>query len=363
MNTLSSFYEGKRVLLTGHTGFKGSWMSLMLNELGAKVIGYSLDPKSDEDLFVQAEVSKFITDVRGNVLDSKELLKTVTSHQPEIVFHFAAQPLVIESYINPLDTWKVNLIGTLNLLEAINSTPSIKSIVIITTDKVYKNNEKKEGYFENDPLGGQDPYSASKAAVELAVSSWRDSYFYNFGIGIATARAGNVIGGGDWSDNRLIPDFFRAYYYKKPFVLRNPNSIRPWQHVLDVLNGYLILGRLLYLSPNEYSTAFNFGPKINNNISSEKLISILSKYCPTVKIQCESYKNKSYIETNKLFLNSNKSVKELHWTNKYNVEEALYLTNLFYTTYKEIGSLKLMLKQIRDYYAEFDLKSEILRDS
>lgn len=349
MNLLKEFYFGKKVLLTGHTGFKGSWMTLFLIELGAEVIGYALDPKTNDDLFVQAEISGSIIDIRGDVQDKINLERVIKEYKPEIILHFAAQPLVIDSYNDPYYTWNVNLMGTLNLLESVRTSSAVKSVVIITTDKVYENQEKLSGYIENDPLGGHDPYSSSKAAVEIAVSSWRDSFLLNNNIGIATARAGNVIGGGDWSENRLVPDFYRAYYSNKSFLLRNPQSIRPWQHVLDVLYGYLLLARKLYISPLNHSTAYNFGPEQKNSITTEQVINRLSVYCPDVVVTYSKSIETNHTETSRLLLDSSKSLKLLQWENLYSADKSLELTNDYYINNKDKSPRQVIIKQINDF--------------
>lgn len=357
MRHFSGFYNDKRVFLTGHTGFKGAWMCLMLSELGAIVKGYSLNPKTDNDLFIQAKISELVIDVRGDVLDKEFLEKHLTEFQPEIVFHFAAQPLVLESYKNPYYTWNVNLNGTINLLEAIRRTPSIKSVVIITTDKVYMNQEKNTGYVESDPLGGHDPYSASKAAIELAVSSWRDSFFQDMNIGIATARAGNVIGGGDWSENRLIPDFFRAYNSGKSLILRNPDSIRPWQHVLDVLSGYLNLAHKLYDDSNSFSGAWNFGPS-ENNYSTLELINEFNKKTK-IDIICKKNLN-LFIETKILCLDSSKSQRMLSWKNYLNFNKMIELTLQIYLNIFNDNLTSIISNQINDFLKIIELSESNL---
>jgi CDP-glucose 4,6-dehydratase len=242
MTRINDFYKSKKILITGHTGFKGSWMSAFLHQIGSEVQGYSLDPRDVNELFCKASISKLVNDKRGDILEIGKLKETIDDFRPEIVFHFAAQPLVIESYNIPKYTWEVNVMGTLNLLNCLRDSDSVKAIVVITTDKVYKNLEKDDGYTEEDRLGGFDPYSSSKVAVEILVESMYNSFFNSKNIGVATARSGNVIGGGDWAENRLIPDYYRALHNKTSFELRNPSAVRPWQHVLDVLYGYSILG-------------------------------------------------------------------------------------------------------------------------
>jgi CDP-glucose 4,6-dehydratase len=347
VNELRSFYKGKRVFITGHTGFKGAWLSLFLIELGAEVIGYSLDPKTDKDLFVEARIDELITDIRGDIRNKDYLESKLIEHQPEIVFHLAAQPLVIESYTNPYETWEINVMGTINLLEALKKLNSVKVVVVVTTDKVYKNTENELGYSEDDPLGGHDPYSSSKAAVEVAVESWRNSFFANneIPVGIATARAGNVIGGGDWAENRLIPDYFRAYFANRVFELRNPHSIRPWQHVLDVLHGYLILGMRLSQEPSDFSGAWNFGPSLEYRTTRE-VINLIDK---NVGIKVTEINKSLFNETKLLFLKSEKSIKSLGWENRITLNMACDLTSIYYKNYTIGNSRKIVINQINKF--------------
>jgi CDP-glucose 4,6-dehydratase len=349
VNDLRSFYKGKKVFITGHTGFKGAWLSLFLIELGAEVIGYSLDPKTEKDLFVEARIDELITDIRGDIRNKEYLESKLIEHQPEIVFHLAAQPLVIESYINPFETWEINVMGTINLLEALKKLGTVKSVVVVTTDKVYKNTENNEGYSEDDPLGGHDPYSSSKAAVELAVESWRNSFFANneIPVGIATARAGNVIGGGDWAENRLIPDFFKTLFANETFELRNPNSIRPWQHVIDVLHGYLILGMRLSYEPSQYSSAWNFGP---DNSNKYRTIDVIKQFDKSFS-QKAAYSNAglNYIETLSLNLVSSKSKKLLNWTNLISFNKMCDLTKDLYYKNKKENTRHLVEQQIEEF--------------
>ena len=354
MNDLRSFYKGKRVFITGHTGFKGAWLSMFLIELGAEVIGYSLDPKTEKDLFVEARIDELITDIRGDVRNKEYLESKLIEHQPEIVFHLAAQPLVIESYINPYETWDINVMGTINLLEALKKLGTVKSVVVITTDKVYKNTENELGYFEDDPLGGHDPYSSSKAAVELAVESWRNSFFVNneIPVGIATARAGNVIGGGDWAENRLIPDFFKARFANETFELRNPNSIRPWQHVLDVINGYAILAKKIYLEPRYFSLAYNFSSIDNIDSTTEFIVKYLSKKVSVIYHKSDSNCN-SYKETKTLKLNSERALNSLGWMTKLSIEQSLDFTLEYYIKSLNKSGREIVYAQINKFLKNF----------
>jgi CDP-glucose 4,6-dehydratase len=266
MSYESKIWAGKRVFLTGHTGFKGGWLALWLAYLGAEVRGYSLDPYTTPNLFDEAQIESKVEDIRGDIRDASRLENALTAFAPEVIFHLAAQPLVRLSYADPITTYETNVIGTARVLDAVRRTPSVRAVVSITTDKCYENNEWVWGYRETDPLGGYDPYSSSKACAEIVSAAYRQSYFptdriSEHRVAIATARAGNVIGGGDWSLNRLIPDLVRGLASGKPVAIRQPHSIRPWQHVLEPLQGYLALAaRMLTPEAARYSTAYNFGP-------------------------------------------------------------------------------------------------------
>ena len=259
------FWAGKRVLLTGHTGFKGSWLSLWLQSMDAKVIGYALSPPTNPSLFEVANVSQGMTSNIGDIRDLTYLQSIFAKYQPEIVIHMAAQPLVRYSYLEPVETYSTNVMGVVNLLEAVRNTKSVKAVVNVTTDKCYENREWAWGYRENEAMGGFDPYSSSKGCAELVTAAYRNSYFHpekyqTHGVAIATGRAGNVIGGGDWAEDRLIPDMVRAIVSGRPVSIRNPHSIRPWQHVLEPLSGYLLLAQKLYEEGPGFAEAWNFGP-------------------------------------------------------------------------------------------------------
>ena len=254
------FWKGKRVFLTGHTGFKGSWLSLWLCSLGAEVRGYALNPPTSPSLFNEAKIDTIIDSQIADIRDQDTLHESMTGFNPDILIHMAAQPLVRYSYDAPIETYEVNVIGTAKVLEVARSCPNLRAIVNITTDKCYENDGRAEGYKENDPMGGYDPYSSSKGCAELVASSYRRSFLQDQGIGIASVRAGNVIGGGDWADDRLIPDILRSFEKNKPVVIRNPKATRPWQHVLEPLSGYLILAQNLYKNQKKYAEGWNFGP-------------------------------------------------------------------------------------------------------
>ena len=259
------FWRGKRVFLTGHTGFKGSWLSLWLQNLGATLTGFALAPPTSPSLYEAAQVGKGMQSVNGDVRDLPALQKAMQQASPEIVIHMAAQSLVRESYAQPVDTYAVNVMGTVNLLESVRQTAGVKSVVNVTTDKCYENREWVWGYRENEAMGGYDPYSSSKGCAELVSAAYRSSFFNplayaQHGVALATARAGNVIGGGDWAKHRLIPDMLAAFELGRPAVIRNPDSIRPWQHVLEPLRGYLTLAEQLHINGPEFAEGWNFGP-------------------------------------------------------------------------------------------------------
>lgn len=264
--TDSAFWKGKKVFLTGHTGFKGSWLSIWLHQLGAAVTGYALDPPTDPSLFELAGVGELVDSVIADVRDLERLRSEMQKAQPEFVIHMAAQPLVRDSYRIPVETYAINVMGTVNLLEAVRSCPGVRAVVNVTTDKVYENREWVWGYRENEQLGGYDPYSNSKGCSELVTAAYRSSYFNpqqfdRHGVAVATARAGNVIGGGDWATDRLVPDIVRAMLAGEPVHIRNPHAIRPWQHVLEPLSGYLTLARVLFEEGCRSAEAWNFGPE------------------------------------------------------------------------------------------------------
>lgn len=268
-----NIYRGKKVLITGHTGFKGSWLAIWLKELGADVYGYALAPYSEMDNFVTCRLSDEIHHMEGDVRDGEKLKNYFHKIKPDFAFHLAAQPLVLLSYQDPIGTFETNLMGTVNFFEAVRATPSVKAAVNVTTDKCYDNKEWVWGYRENDPMGGKDPYSASKGCSELITGSYQESFFKKEGTcNIASARAGNVIGGGDWAADRIIPDYFRAVKADSKLEIRNPYATRPWQHVLEPLSGYLNLGAELFLKGKIFSGGWNFGPEDTSNYSVKELI-------------------------------------------------------------------------------------------
>jgi len=255
-----NFWQGKRVFLTGHTGFKGSWLALWLDSLGAIVKGYALNPPTSPSLFNEARVGLLVDSQIGDIRDQDTLYESMTTFNPDILIHMAAQPLVRYSYDAPIETYEVNVIGTAKVLEVARSCANLKAIVNVTTDKCYENNERSQGYKESDPMGGHDPYSSSKGCAELVASAYRRSFLQDLGVGLASVRAGNVIGGGDWAEDRLIPDILRSFEKNESVVIRSPKATRPWQHVLEPLSGYLILAEKLYENQGEYAEGWNFGP-------------------------------------------------------------------------------------------------------
>lgn len=280
----NNVYNGKTVLVTGHTGFKGSWLSIWLNMMGAKVVGYSLDPYSERGNFEACHLhDRLLADIRGDTRDYEKLNQTIKQYRPEIIFHLAAQALVRKAYAHPKETYETNLMGSLNIMEAVRENDCVKTVVMITSDKCYENVEQIWGYKETDRMGGYDPYSSSKGCTELMISSYRNSYFNpkdyaKHGKAVASVRAGNVIGGGDWSADRLIPDCIRFIEAGKDIEIRNPIATRPWEHVLEPLSGYLRVGEKLIEDPVKYATSFNFGPHISANKTVWEVVSRLVDY-------------------------------------------------------------------------------------
>ena len=346
------FWKDKKVLITGHTGFKGAWLSFLLYKIGADVSGISLEPKYKENLYDSLTLNNIVKSYIHDIRNIENLKSTINKIQPEIIFHLAAQPLVRESYTNPLLTFETNYIGSANLLEVARNLKSLKSIVMITTDKVYKNKETIIPYNENSELGGYDPYSASKASCELLVSSYRNSYFKDR-IGLATARAGNVIGGGDWSIDRILPDAIRSYHGKEKLKIRNPNSIRPWQHVLDSLCGYLYLANAIN-DDISLSGAYNFGPKIGDTKSVVELIQIVKKELGNFDFTEEKESSELH-ETNLLNLDNNKSQKNLGFVPKWNSNTAIMKSVRWYKNYyNSKNATELCANDIEDYFKDKD---------
>jgi len=343
---LQKTYSGKKVFLTGHTGFKGAWMLKTLSLLGADVKGYALEPITNDDLFCLIEGNLICNSIIGDLRDKNKLEKEIIDFEPDFIFHLAAQPLVRLSYEIPAETFEVNAIGTANVLDAVRILKNKCNVILITTDKVYQNKEWIYPYRETDRLGGYDPYSASKACAELLIDSYRNSFFnetkYNIHKkAIAVARAGNVIGGGDWSKDRLIPDIAKAFVNDQPVMIRNPASIRPWQHVLEPVFGYLLLGVNLENNPLKFNQAYNFGPHLSDALSVEEMIKLAIKSWGKGDYIVEKNDNQLH-EAGLLKLDINKAISQLKWEPKFNAEQAVKMTmdwyNVFFNNKSEIIS-------------------------
>ena len=351
LKELKKFWKNKKIFLTGHTGFKGSWFVIFLNLLGAKITGYSLSPPKKLNFFQLANLNKICEkSIIGDIRDYKKLKKSIINASPDIIVHMAAQPLVRDSYDFPKYTYEVNTLGTINILNIINEINTVKAALIITTDKVYTNSNKIFFFKESDSLGGSDPYSSSKSLAELSIYSYIKSFFKRKKIFVASARAGNVIGGGDFSKNRVIADYFRSLK-KKKIYLRQPNSIRPWQHVIDPLYGYLLLLKNLYQKKKYEEHSWNFGPKPSNNKTVREVVEQLNIYFNnSIKIFHSPRLVKNYHESKVLMLNSNKAKKNLKWFPKYNLNKSLKLVAEWYKVFYKKGDLLNMTQnQIIDY--------------
>ena len=312
-NVIRSAFQGKRVLVTGHTGFKGSWLSIWLHAMGAKVIGVALDPATDRDNFVLSGIGQKIeADIRADIRDRQKMLDIFRQYQPEVVFHLAAQPLVRLSYDIPVETYETNVMGSIHIMEAIRHTDSVRAAVMITTDKCYENREQIWGYRENEPMGGYDPYSSSKGAAEIAISSWRRSFFNpaDYGkkhhVSIASVRAGNVVGGGDWAKDRIVPDCIRALEAGQTIEIRSPKAIRPWQHVLEPLSGYLLLAAKMLEEPTRYCEGWNFGPRTESVTPVWDVATMITKYYGKGELKDVSAPNALH-EANLLMLDISKA--------------------------------------------------------
>lgn len=353
MNGQSSFYKGKTVFLTGHTGFKGVWLSLWLRQLGANVVGYALCPKGNQERFFKLIAKNCTNSEFGDILDFENLKLCIEKARPDIVFHLAAQSLVLESLKNPRNTFSTNVIGTVNVLEAVRQTTGIKAVVNVTTDKCYHNNEWYWSYRETDKLGGKDPYSSSKAASELVTTAYRMSYFSDMGIHLASARAGNVIGGGDFNENRLIPDIVESLLTTNSVLLRNPNSIRPWQHVFDALFGYLTLAQKLYEEGELYAQAYNFGPDSKEHLTVLDITRELIHRFGKGRIEMESCEKKQDKEAKTLMLDPSKSIQTLQWKPILGNEQMLDFTAEWYQKFLEGRACmkSFSIEQINIYYS------------
>lgn len=350
-----SFWKNKTVLVTGHTGFKGSWLSIWLNEMGAKVVGYAQEPYTEKDNFVLGNIGKKMIDIRGDIRDTKKLNETFEKYKPEIVFHLAAQPLVRLSYEQPKETYEINVMGTLNILDCIRTNDYAKVGIMITTDKCYDNKEQIWGYRENEAFGGYDPYSSSKACAEILISSYRNSFMnpkdYNkHKKSIASVRAGNVIGGGDWSKDRIIPDCIRAIENNKPIKIRSPKAVRPWQHVLEPLSGYLLLAQKMYEDGVNYAEGWNFGPNLDSIITVWEMGQILIKKYQKGNLEDISNPNELH-EANLLSLDIAKARFLLGWKPKMNIEETIEMTVDWYKRYKIEEVYGICVEHISKYSA------------
>jgi len=346
----TSFWKGKKVYLTGHTGFKGSWLSLWLQSMGALVKGYSLEANTEPALFIKANVAEEMESEIGDIRDLEQLTDSMVSFSPDILIHMAAQPLVRFSYQEPVDTYTTNVIGTVNVLEAARKCLNLKAIVSITSDKCYENKEREDGYRENESMGGYDPYSSSKGCAELVTSAYRRSFFSSkHSASLASARAGNVIGGGDWAEDRLIPDILRAFEKSELVVIRNPLSTRPWQHVLEPLSGYLVLAQELFLNGDEFAEGWNFGPKDEDckpvNWILDKMVNHWGN-----NARWSLDKNNNPHEAGFLKLNCSKSANKLKWQPKWELQKTLKLIIDWHLNYLKGNNLKqACLTEIESY--------------
>jgi CDP-glucose 4,6-dehydratase len=342
-------WQGRRVFLTGHTGFKGGWLALWLARRGAQIRGYALDPATEPNLFTAASVAHVLDDVRGDIRDYARLAASIAEFAPEVVFHLAAQPLVRRSYADPLGTYATNVLGTAHVLEAVRHTPSVRAVVCVTTDKCYQNQEWVWPYRETDPLGGHDPYSSSKACAEIVSAAYRSSYFpvdrlHEHQVALATARAGNVIGGGDWSEDRLIPDLIRGFQAGQPVLIRRPGATRPWQHVLDPLHGYLLLAEALLARQDRCASAFNFGPSDEQPWPVERIANQLAAMwgngATWLRESAMRDSAPPLHEHHLLRLDASKAHAELGWQPRLKIEAALEWTLEWYRSWQQGSDLE-----------------------
>ena len=352
----NNIYRNKKVFITGHTGFKGSWLSIWLQTLGAKVCGYSLKPNTNPSMYRELDIeNKIEKSIIGNILDYETLEDSINDFQPEIIFHLAAQPIVRLSYKEPKLTYETNVIGTLNVLEVARKCKSVKAFVDVTTDKCYENKEIARGYKEDEPMGGYDMYSSSKGCVEIMSSSYRRSFLQEEdSMSMATARAGNVIGGGDWAEDRLIPDCIRYINQNKAIEIRNPIAVRPWQHVLEPLSGYLLLGQKLLETGKDYAEGFNFGPNEESVLKvSEVAQKIIDNYN---KGEVIVHKKDNLHEANLLMLNIEKAKTVLNWTPTYTANEAIKETVEWYKHFyaKDTDMYQYTIQQIKNYSSKMN---------
>lgn len=352
------FWQGKHIFLTGHTGFKGSWLSLWLQSLGASLTGYALPPPSTPNLFEAANVLRGMTSITADICNSSMLKKSMQIASPDIVIHMAAQPLVRYSYLDPVETYSTNVIGTINVLESVRFTQSVKAVLIVTTDKCYENIEDiNRSYCENDPMGGHDPYSSSKACAEIVTSAYRNSFLQQQGVAVATARAGNVIGGGDWAKDRLIPDVLKAFEQNEAIQIRNPQAKRPWQHVLEPLSGYLTLAEHLYSKGSGFSEAWNFGPHDEDARPVQWIVEQLA-LCWGNGVTWQQDICPHPHEANFLKLDISKAKARLDWTPTWNLDIALQKIIQWHRAWLAQADMKkLCLEQIQQFSKDMQGKT------
>ncbi len=345
----AEFWRDKTVFITGHTGFKGGWLTLWLHQMGARVHGYALAPNTTPNLFTEADVADALAGhTVADIRDAQALHAAIAAAQPEIVLHLAAQPLVRYSYEEPVETYSTNVMGTVNLLEAVRKVKSVKAVVNVTTDKCYENREWVWPYREEEAMGGHDPYSSSKACSEIVTAAYRRSFLTEQGVAVATARAGNVIGGGDWSADRLVPDFLKAMDAKQPLLIRSPNANRPWQHVLEPLSGYISLAENLFRQPNEFSEAWNFGPAEDDARTVQWIVEQLVAATPGAAWQVDG--KPQLHEANYLKLDSSKARAKLRWKPRWNLKSALNKTIEWHSAWRNGQDMRQMtIAQIRAY--------------
>ncbi len=358
MEDLVNPWQDRRVLVTGHTGFKGGWLSHWLASCGARVCGYALEPSTEPNLFTTASIGSVVEDIRGDTRDYEKLESTIRTFRPEVIFHLAAQPIVLRSYVDPLTTYSTNVMGTVNLLEAVRKTDCVRAVVCVISDKCYQNQEWVWPYRETDPLGGFDPYSSSKACADMICAAYRSSFFPlahidEHRVALATVRAGNVIGGGDWSEDRLIPDLIRGFHTGKPTLIRRPNAVRPWQHVLGPLHGYILLAEKLLTEPGRFASSFNFGPGENDAWPVDRIATRLAAMwgdgarwlqdsVPTVH------------EDHYLRLDSSKAKADLGWRPRLAIEAGLDWTLAWYRAWHEGSNMR------RETLSQIDAYKELL---